>query len=177
MIQATASLAPYEKHLLAAVFSTMFHAFLRLGEVTASPHNIRYEQVAVGASGVAITFTSFKHHLGSPITISIKSSSSETYCPVKLLSTYLTMRGNAPGPLFCFPGNMAIQPSRFRALLTFALARANLASSYITPHSFRIGAATFAATQGLSSNQIQAMGRWKSNAFQKYIRISSISVP
>ena len=48
---------------------------------------------------------------------------------------------------------------------------------HITPHSFRIGAATFAATQGYTAQQIQAMGRWKSSAFQRYVRVSSIQLP
>ena len=162
---------------MAAVFSTMFHAFLRLGEVTASPHNIQFNQVALESSSVAITFSSFKHHQGPPITLSIQASASENCCLVKLLKSYLTKRGSTPGPLFCFPGNLPIQPARFRSLLSYAIARANLASLYITPHSFRIGAATFATTQGLSSSQIQAMGRWRSNAFQKLLRIATITVP
>ena len=37
-------------------------------------------------------------------------------------------------------------------------------------HSFRIGAATFAAECGFSDAQIRSMGRWKSDAFRKYIR-------
>jgi hypothetical protein len=38
-------------------------------------------------------------------------------------------------------------------------------------HSFRIGAATAAAIQGASDEDIQRMGRWKSQAFKRYIRI------
>ena len=38
-------------------------------------------------------------------------------------------------------------------------------------HSFRIGAATTAATRGFTDRQIQTMGRWKSAAFKRYIRI------
>ncbi|RXN13000.1 poly [Labeo rohita] len=37
-------------------------------------------------------------------------------------------------------------------------------------HSFRIGAATTAAQKGLSQQQIQALGRWSSEAFKSYIR-------
>jgi hypothetical protein len=56
-----------------------------------------------------------------------------------------------------------------------ALARAGLASVQITPHSFRIGAATLAAAQGKSSEQIRVMGRWKTTAYSRYIRLSSTS--
>ena len=42
-------------------------------------------------------------------------------------------------------------------------------------HSFRIGAASFAAEQGLSDAQIRVLGCWKSNAFHKYIRVSTLT--
>jgi hypothetical protein len=61
----------------------------------------------------------------------------------------------------------------FSSLLASSLAWANLANANIRPHSFRIGAATFAAAQGYTSCQIKKMGRWNSNAFEKYIRINA----
>ena len=175
LIRAASNVAnsPHESCLMQAMFSTMFHAFLRIGEVTTSPHNILTSQVVVLPSTVSITFLSFKHHCGQPFTLSIPASSSTEVCPVLLLSRYLTLRGRADGPLFCHMNNAPIQPAKFREFLNIA----NLSSSHITPHSFRIGAATYAATQGSSSQQIQAMGRWKSSAFQKYIRVRSISFP
>ena len=42
-------------------------------------------------------------------------------------------------------------------------------------HSFRIGAASYAADAGMSEPPIRALGRWKSDAFHKYIRIPSLS--
>ena len=41
-------------------------------------------------------------------------------------------------------------------------------------HSFRIGAATYAAEQGVSDDKIRHLGEWKSDAFKKYIRITSL---
>ena len=42
-------------------------------------------------------------------------------------------------------------------------------------HSFRIGAASRAAEHRLTDTQIRLLGRWKSNAFTKYIRVPSLS--
>ena len=42
-------------------------------------------------------------------------------------------------------------------------------------HSFRIGAATWAAAKGFTDTQIRQLGRWKSNAFLNYIRTPSLS--
>ena len=166
----------YERVLMPAMFVTMFHAFMRIGEVTHSPHNIQYHQVVLSLNAVSITFVSFKHHHGQPITIDIPAASHNN-CPVKILASYIQTRGSRPGPFFCNMNNTPISPSQFRTFLKKAQAHAGLSSCHITPHSFRIGAATYAATLGLSSPQIQAMGRWKSEAFQKYVRISSISLP
>ena len=42
-------------------------------------------------------------------------------------------------------------------------------------HTCQLWAASHAADQGMSDAQIRALGRWKSNAFQKYIRIPSLA--
>jgi hypothetical protein len=42
-------------------------------------------------------------------------------------------------------------------------------------HSLRVGAASYAARRGMSDPHVRLMGRWKSNAFHKYIGISSMS--
>ncbi|XP_071144984.1 uncharacterized protein [Mytilus edulis] len=44
---------------------------------------------------------------------------------------------------------------------------------YYKAHSFRIGAATSAAAKGIPHSVIQGMGRWKSSAFMKYIRMQN----
>ncbi len=45
---------------------------------------------------------------------------------------------------------------------------------YLTPHTFRIGAATWAALQGADDDEIRRMGHWSSNAALKYIRIPTL---
>ena len=45
------------------------------------------------------------------------------------------------------------------------------ASSY-AGHSFRIGAATTAAEQGIEDSVIKMLGRWESSAYQLYVRTS-----
>ncbi|KAK6195007.1 hypothetical protein SNE40_000528 [Patella caerulea] len=45
---------------------------------------------------------------------------------------------------------------------------------WLTTHSFRIGGASLAAHNGLSDSQIRQLGRWRSDAFRKYIRPSSL---
>ena len=63
----------------------------------------------------------------------------------------------------------------FADLLALVFRHFGLPLGKYKSHSFRIGAASMAAEQGLSDAQIRLMGRWKSNAFKKYIRINSLT--
>ena len=88
---------------------------------------------------------------------------------------YLSLRGFSNGPLFMTPNGTAVSRHSFTQILSLVFQRCDLDSSKYKGHSFRIGAATFAAENGFSDVQIRAMGRWKSDAFRKYIRIPSLS--
>ncbi len=48
----------------------------------------------------------------------------------------------------------------------------NLDEKYFSSHSLRIGGATELKLRGASDSFIQAMGRWKSGAFIRYIRLT-----
>ena len=165
----------YESKLLAAMFALMFFGFLRLGEVTTSPHNLIFDNISIDGLSCSITFLSYKHSTGLPITI-VVSKLDSPICPVNRLSEFLAVRGSDPGPLFCYPRGFAVSANHFRSLLTAALANCGRADLKITPHSFRIGAATHAAAKGVSTTLIQSMGRWKSEAFRRYIRIPALAL-
>lgn len=168
----------YDAILLPAMFLTMFFGFLRLGETTESTHNLNSHQLTCSDSSATITFASYKHSKGRPFSLQIPASPASPTCPVRALNHYLNIRGTTPGPLFRNMNGSPITPYRFRSLLRTAVSHAALSDYHITPHSFRIGAATYAATKGFTSTQIQAMGRWHSNAFRKYVRIASFaSIP
>lgn len=174
LLQSTQFIASstYECLLLRAMYTLMFFGFMRIGEVTKSVNNIQFSQVSISKSSLSITFEKFKHHVGSPIVITIPASGS-VFCPVKVTSDYIIRRGSSPGPFFCTPGSIPILPSKFYSCLRASLIWAGISHLNIKPHSFRIGAATWAASCGYSDCQIQTMGRWNSYAFKKYIRITS----
>ena len=158
--------------LLRAIYLLMFHAFLRIGEVTRSRNNLCFSQVSVLSDSLVIVFQQAKHQFGSHISSSVPRSRS-SFCPVTALSVFFSLRGLRSGPFFCEPDLSPITPRQFNTWLSLSLVWASLHHLHIKSHSFHIGAATHASARGYSDSQIQRMGRWKSTAFKRCIRISS----
>ena len=61
---------------------------------------------------------------------------------------------------------------QFCAVLRKAIQFLGLDSNKYKSHSFRIGAATQCAMNGIDVEAIKNMGRWKSISYRNYIRIS-----
>ena len=169
----------YHQTLISAMFMLSFHAFLRVGEFTvtqSASHTLQHSDIILDRSStcqptIRISFKSFKHQKDSyhPV-LEIKSPN-----PVQIVSKFLRIRPSIPGPLFIFPDSTPVSSSYFGSVLKSCLVHLGLNPSVYKPHSFRIGAATTAASMGFSDTQISTMGRWKSSAFKKYIRIPSLS--
>lgn len=159
-----------------------FYTFARVGEITASASGttIHLHQVSKlvndkqEAESFKVTFLNYKHNYNqSPFSIVI--SRQTTFFHVQHLLVYLQARGRKSGPLFQMPNGSPVPRSILTEKLFTALKFSGLDPSRYKGHSFRIGAATHAADKGMSDAQNRAMGRWKSNAFLKYIRLQSVS--
>lgn len=165
----------YLTRLYTAMFTLAFHAFLRVGEITFTNqetqcHILRNSSISPQPQGgVVVTFHSFKHSKGRTHHVSVYPSSGILPCAVTHLTNYLSVRGQQPGYLFLTPQGHPVSRSEFTKVLREAVAFCQLPTS-IKSHSFRIGAASYAARIGRSDAQIRALGRWNSNAFLRYIR-------
>ena len=122
---------------------------------------------------VNVTFTKFKHSSSHPVHLSIVSPPGP-YSLFNSLLKYLSFRGMSPGPLFIF-NNSPVTRKFYTMQLKNCLQWAGLNPQRYKTHSFRIGAATSAITNGHTQEQVQLMGRWRSGAFRKYIRIQSFT--
>ena len=144
--------------------TTAFFAFLRIGEMTynsakdASNLILQVQHVSrlVDSSNyvvaLKITFGNFKHSYNQrPFTIFLHRQNS--CCPVQFLLEYLARRGNIPGPLFLNQDNNPVSRKIFADLLSRSLKACGLDSTRYKGHSFRIGAASFAAERGMSDAQ------------------------
>ena len=168
-----------------AAFSLAFYAFARVGEISIrssteqdtviQENDIKFMIRESDIISATVVFRFFKHNLaGRPHNIQIDRIVS-CFCPITLLQNYLALRGDIKGPLFLLPGGSCLTRYRFDKELKSVLHYCGLDTSLYKGHSFRIGAATLAAELGFSDAKIRQMGRWKSDAFKKYIRSPALS--
>ena len=163
-----------------AMCSLAFFAFLRIGEITTAKkrscqplqmqHIEHVHDSGKRVASIKLTFHDFKHNYDQrPFTLILHRQAAA--CPVQLLLDYLVMRGNQEGAIFIRQDGTPVSRDEFSSRLSEAITVCGLDPSRYKGHSFRIGAASHAAERGMSDSQIRIMGRWKSNAFQKYIRV------
>ena len=91
-------------------------------------------------------------------------------CPVESLLNYLVVRGSKDGPLFIFKDGCPLTRQRSVTALREVLQVAGVDQSKYSGHSFRIGAATTAATRGMEDSIIKTLGRWNSMQNVKILR-------
>ena len=175
----------YNRKLLQGMYAIAFFAALRVGEITCQPTQSNRNLIFLNRASfmkrnensidtIKLTLKHYKHsNPAEPVNIFIYQA--QPVCPVNLLLAYLDLRGTSPGPLFCWPDLSPIERIFFTQALADSLRFCDLYVSGYKSHSFRIdGAASWAAFKGMSDAQIRAFGRWKSNAFLRYIRAPAI---
>ena len=79
-------------------------------------------------------------------------------------------RPQGSGPLFQFQDGCPLSKEKLLFHLHETLRARGLDTVGLTGHSFRVGATTAAACAGLEDSVIQALGRWRSDAYFRYIR-------
>ena len=182
-IKAVLSRTPkdYQCIMLWAVCCTAFFGLLRVSEFTVpSPHQYDAD---IHLSLADITLDN--RQAPEIVRLHIKQSKTDTFrngadvylgrtyhnvCPVEAILPYLVIRGKQPGPLFVLADKTMLTRAIFASALKSILSELDLNAHLYNTHSFRIGAATAANNAGVSELHIKALGRWKSDAYQRYIR-------
>ena len=167
----------YYQTLYIAMFLFAFYGFLRLGEFTYSPdtdHCLKINDIEFAGYNndkLIIHFKSFKHSIPSTISsIVINRQQTEQFCPIFWIKQYLSLRGSSEGPLFCHQNLTHISRKQFGDKLKSTIKSLGLYCNFYTTHCFRYGASTMAMAMGLSDTQIRSLGRWRSDAFLKYLK-------
>ena len=168
----------FDGKMLWAASSLCFFGFLRSGEITI-PSDSSYDKGAhLNYEDVAVD----QLHCPRVVKVRIKASKTDPFrvgvdifvgktgnqlCPVTAVLSYMVARGPGDGPFFRFAdGKPLTRPTKIKEALTAM----GFDCTPYSGHSFRSGAATTAAAQGLSDATIKMMGRWKSSAYQLYIK-------
>ena len=172
------------KVLIWAACSVGFFGFLRAGEFLV-PDGIQFDPSRHLSLADIVLDTSAPRWR---FLVTIKTSKTDQYfqgarvvlgatgsdlCPVAALLDYLSSRGDAPGPLFMFSDGSPLHRSQFVQEVQRALTASGLGGLNFNSHSFRIGAATSAGAAGVPESTIKVLGRWRSMAYQQYIRPST----
>ena len=158
-----------------------FFGILRSGEIVV-PSSSHYDpNLHLSYGDVCL------HDKTSPefLSVSIKASKTDPFrqgiriylgksgvdiCPVGAILAYMVSRGDRPGPFFGYANGRPLTRERFISSVRAALRSKGVDASPYSGHSFRIGAATAAATNGVSDSLIKTMGSWESSAYTLYIR-------
>lgn len=172
--------------LYRAIFCTAFFGFCRIGEVVKSSgtgHVLRLGDVRVSSQDVVVTFQSYKHS-SAPANATMRRAPGRVFCPVRAIRDYLAVRPKwvRPPARMVHPMGVGPQSNLFLhhdgsmvtasqvTILIKSLCVSLGETGRFNGHSFRIGATTYAAGIGRSAFDIQSMGRWKTDAYRKYIR-------
>ena len=92
-------------------------------------------------------------------------------CRVAALLSYIAEPGLEAGPLFRFRDKRPLTRQALVNEVHSALRHAGIDPTPYSGHSFRIRATTTAAAAGIEDAVIKILGRWRSNAYQAYIKL------
>lgn len=153
-----------------------FHALLRGGEfLDKSPHG-----ATLLRRHITLRQKSFTLHLvrsktdtyDEGITLTVQASGGPL-CPFTWVAAALARAPNQhpDSPLFQNSKGLALTYISFQSFLNRVCVLAKLGPGYKT-HSLRIGMATTLIELGFPADLVQQMGRWLSDSYQFYVRIS-----
>ena len=170
----TLPISRHDKKLYWSACTLAFFGLLRVSEYTCPKvksfdpnYNLLLEDVNFINAAMSIFIKASKtDHFRQGCTIFI-GSTNNLLCPVSALKSFIRSRNLVNGPLFTFKDGTYLTRDRIARLLA-----ACFTNIRINTHSFRIGGASALAAAGVPDAQIQIIGRWNSNCFTKYIRLS-----
>ena len=178
-----------EDIMFIAALNLTFFGFLHCGEFTITSSQDLKQARHLCMKNI-VFYPSFDHP--TSMTVHLKYSKTDPFghghtltlfvtgqktCPVRAMHTYFKVRGFCPeAPLFVLADNRPLTRTSFVTMLRVVLGKLGLDSTLYAGHSFRIGAATTAAAAGLPDWLIQALGRWSSACYLRYIHVPLTSL-
>ena len=175
--------------LYQAIYILGYYGLMRVGEMTQGDHPVKACNVHMGHKKnkiLLILYSSKTHSRANPpqkIKISelqehnnqqAKKRNTVLFCPFSILRKYIEARGgflSMDENFFVFKDKSAVKPKHTNDVLKKCLSRMNLDHTLYSIHGLRSGRACDMLKQGFSIEHIKYVGRWKSNAVYKYLKL------
>ena len=164
-----------------AAMTLAFFGFLRIGELTCNSnfdpkcHLIFSDVTFMPSSSPKYMLVRLKVSKTDPFRTGqsiVIGRTNSNLCPISAMLAYLNSRtpfANT-GPLFTYESGSFLTRENLTKETRLLLSKGGLDSKEYAGHSFRIGAATTAASANLPPWLIKVLGRWSSDCFERYIK-------
>ena len=164
------NLQHYDHIVLWAGLLTAFFGFLRSSELLALRHGDATRQQDGYEVHIRVSKTDpFRFGARAKLV----HSGDPSLCAVEALDQLKQAAPSNSGNLLAFEDGTTLSRHHLNTLIKALVARCGIPPNRFSSHSFRIGAATAAAAAGIPDWQIQALGRWSSESYRRYIRLAN----
>lgn len=165
----------YEVMLFKVSFLLAFFGAFRIGELVSPSKKVQgglsYQDVRCEAEVLELHLRKSKtDQLGRGKMVRVYPVMGSQLCPVGAVREFLGVRPVGLGPFLIHLGGEFLSRFQFRAVFAKCIQGLGLIEKEFSSHSFRIGAATEAARNGLGEETVKKIGRWESKRFQSYVR-------
>ena len=180
-------LSDTDSKLFKAAFSLAYFASLRVSEyavVGSSNHTLKKCNLdwheGEGGLGLVLSLGSYKAS-ERPCRLLVPPDSCKEACPVKAMKEYLEVRpqgeSKAADPLFLQSSGRPLTGFLVNKTLRNSLRILGLSEKEFSAHSFRAGRTTDLVEMDTQDSVIRQSGRWRSDAYLKYVRFDLFSLP
>jgi hypothetical protein len=170
-----------DQRLLWAVATNLFHGAFRIGELLGSRKSefdpvfdLLTDDIHVSSKSIQFRLKMPKEDRKGRSTIVDVYATGGPHCPVRAFTKWRAMNNHWPAgqPAFRWRNGSPLTQNEFRDILDSRLSGyiENPGDVFCT-HSFRIGIASMLGSLGYDDEDIQAVGRWSSRAFEEYLRL------
>ena len=156
--------------LCCVMFFGLFRVSELLGDKRLGIPYIAWKDLEIFEDRIIINLQSYKHSREAAKVI-LEKQLKRSICPIRKLNKLFTFSRSKDYAVFRSEKGKPITKNTFASMLRKCSLTAGFDKPFLS-HCFRIGGATEAAKQGKSEIQIKSLGRWKSNAYNKYVRLN-----
>jgi len=175
----------YEATLFACIFNLAFHGLFRISELVAtrqsSPSILLYSHISIIENNVAtlnvkvVKSKTDQFSRSCNVVLHKQPDEHARICPIVSVTRYMSLRPATFATFFVHADGRVVTSSQCNHVLQLCLKYLNINdSARYSSHSFRIGGCTHLSKRGVSEEALKMAGRWRSDAYKKYIRQTTI---